>query len=212
MSLARNEIGKLWIGGQWVNANGGRTFEVRNPDDESLFATVAQGSVSDIESAVAAAKARFSAYSETLAKDREAWLMEAAHLMSQRKSLFTQALFDEIGSPLKKVEFEFGKSISMLRAAAGMARNAAGKVMPSDHHGRLSISIRRPVGVVAAITPFNVPLIKGVRLTANPLALGNTVVLLPSEHAPSVSLLLAQLYADAGIPAGAFNVVTGFGH
>ena len=121
-------------------------------------------------------------------------------------------MIDEIGSPLKKAEFEYGKALSMLRAASGMARQAKGEVIPSDHAGRLSISIRKPVGVVAAITPFNVPLIKGVRLTANPLALGNTVVLLPSEEAPAIAMMLADLYAEAGIPAGAFNVVTGFGH
>lgn len=138
--------------------------------------------------------------------------MEAAHLLMLRKSQFVGALIDEIGSPLKKAEFEYGKALSMLRAASGMARQAKGEVIPSDHVGRFSMSIRKPVGVVAAITPFNVPLIKGVRLTANPLALGNTVVLLPSEEAPTIAMMLAELYSEAGIPAGAFNVVTGYGH
>ncbi len=212
MDLPGGTPGRLWIAGEWVEAESGATFEDRNPDDDSPYATVARGTPGDIRRAVAAARSAFQSYGQTLAKDREAWLMEAAHLMAARKPRFMDALFDEIGSPRKKAEFEFGKALSMLRAAAGMARQAAGKVMPSDHAGRLSISIRRPVGVVAAITPFNVPLIKGVRLTANPLALGNAVVLLPSEEAPVVALLLAELYADAGIPAGAFNVVTGYGH
>ncbi len=203
---------RLWIGGQWVDAAGGATFEDRNPDNDGPYAIAARGTAADIQRAVAAARNAFKSYGQTLAKDREAWLMEAAHLMAQRKAQFMDALFDEIGSPLKKAEFEFGKALGMLRAASGMARQAAGKVMPSDHAGRLSLSIRRPLGVVAAITPFNVPLIKGVRLTANPLAVGNTVVLLPSEEAPVVALLLAELYADAGIPPGAFNVVTGYGH
>ena len=71
----------------------------------------------------------------------------------------------------------------------------------------MSITTRLPLGVVASITPFNVPLIKGVRLTANPLALGNTVVLRPLEEAGVVAALLAQLYQDAGLPAGALNII-----
>ncbi len=77
---------------------------------------------------------------------------------------------------------------------------------------RLSMSVRHPIGVIAAITPFNVPMIKGVRLTAHPLALGNTVVLLPSEHAPVLATMLAEVYHDAGVPPGAMNVVTGDGY
>jgi acyl-CoA reductase-like NAD-dependent aldehyde dehydrogenase len=73
------------------------------------------------------------------------------------------------------------------------------------------MTFRTPIGVVASITPFNVPLIKGVRLSANPLALGNTVVLLPSEEAPVLAHMLARLYADAGLPDGAFNIVNGIG-
>lgn len=203
---------KLWIGGGWANALDGVSFDDRQPEDAIVYATVAKGGVEDVRRAVAAAKLAFRTYGRSLAKDREAWLMEAAHLLLQRKAQFMDALIDEIGSPLKKAEFEFGKSLSMLRAASGMARQATGLVIPSDHAGRLSISIRKPVGVVAAITPFNVPLIKGVRLTANPLALGNTVVLLPSEEAPVIALMLADLYSAAGIPDGAFNVVTGYGH
>lgn len=210
--VAQLSYEKLWIGGAWCAPIEGKTFDDHQPEDSLVYATVARAGIEDVNLAVAAAKGAFASYGQSLAKDREAWLMEAAHLMLLRKSQFMDALIDEIGSPLKKAEFEFGKALSMLRAASGMARQAKGEVIPSDHAGRLSISIRKPVGVVAAITPFNVPLIKGVRLTANPLALGNTVVLLPSEEAPAIAMMLADLYAEAGIPAGAFNVVTGYGH
>jgi acyl-CoA reductase-like NAD-dependent aldehyde dehydrogenase len=76
----------------------------------------------------------------------------------------------------------------------------------------MNLTFRSPLGVIASITPFNVPLGKGVRLSAIPLAFGNTVVMLPSEESPSMALRLAQLYAEAGLPPGCFNVVTGFGH
>tara|TARA_B100000925_G_C21958927_1_gene452460 strand:- start:229 stop:1329 length:1101 start_codon:yes stop_codon:yes gene_type:complete len=99
----------------------------------------------------------------------------------------------------------------MVRAAAGMCRNVRGETIPSDVPGKFSMSIREPLGVVAVITPFNVPLIKTTRLVANALALGNTVVHLPSEMAPHLTILFAEIVADAGFPEGSYNVVTGFG-
>ena len=99
----------------------------------------------------------------------------------------------------------------MIRAAAGMCRNVRGETIPSDRPGTFSMSIRAPLGVVGVITPFNVPLIKTTRLVANALAVGNTVVHLPSEMAPHLTVLFAEIVSEAGIPAGAYNVVTGLG-
>ena len=107
--------------------------------------------------------------------------------------------------------FEFAKGLTMVRAAAGMCRNVRGETIPSDVPGKFSMSIREPLGVVAVITPFNVPLIKTTRLVANALALGNTVVHLPSEMAPHLTILFAEIVAEAGFPEGSYNVVTGFG-
>lgn len=107
--------------------------------------------------------------------------------------------------------FEFAKGLTMVRAAAGMCRNVRGETIPSDAPGKFSMSIREPLGVVAVITPFNVPLIKTTRLVANALALGNTVVHLPSEMAPHLTILFAEIVAEAGFPEGSYNVVTGFG-
>lgn len=203
---------RLYINGHWCEAENGRVFKDLNPETDRPYATACHASAADVERAVRAAEAAFPSYAATLPKERERWMMEAAHLMEARKGEFLDALIDEIGSPIRKAEFEFGKAISMLRASAGMARQSSGKTLPSDQPGRFSFSIRRPIGPIAAITPFNVPLIKGIRLTANPLALGNTVVLLASEEAPVTAHLIARLYADVGIPAGAFNLLTGFGH
>ena len=202
----------IWIGGEPVEAEGGRVFDSLSPDDDSVFCQAAHGTANDMKSAVAAAKSAFETYGRTLAKDRERWLQKAAEIMETRQDRFVDALIDEIGSPVKKAEFEFHKALGMLRAAAGMCRHVTGKTLPGDYPGRFSMSIRRPRGVVACITPFNVPLIKGIRLTAHALATGNTVVLLPSEMAPYVSQLIAEVYRDAGFPAGSFNMVTGFGH
>ncbi len=200
-----------FIGGEAVGASSGVFFGDHNPEDDSVYAQVAHGTEADVDSAVKAARAAFAGYGKSLAKEREAWLLKAAELMEARKDQFIDALIDEIGSPIGKAHFEFQNALEMMRAAAAMARQVTGKTLPSDVPGRFSMSIRKPLGVVAAITPFNVPLIKGVRLTANPLAVGNTVVLLPSEEAPVIASLLGGVYRDAGIPSGAFNVVCGMG-
>ena len=216
MSAAQDAVAsrqtELWIGGESVAPGTGKYFDDLNPLDDTVYARAAEGSQADVDSAVQAAHSTFATYRKSVAKDREAWLSKAASLLEEQADEFADILIDEIGSSIGKARFEIGAAIAILRAAAGSTRMVAGKTMPSDTPGRFSMSVRAPVGVVAAITPFNVPLSKGVRLTASPLALGNTVVLLPSEQAPALALRLAKLYADAGIPAGAFNVVTGFGH
>jgi acyl-CoA reductase-like NAD-dependent aldehyde dehydrogenase len=200
-----------FIAGQWCDANGGETFEVLNPLDDSHYALAAKGTTSDVHSAVAAAKAAFPAYRETTPTERERWLLRIAEIMETRQKELVDCLIDEIGSPVQKAMFEFTKGLTMIRAAAGMCRNVRGETIPSDRPGTLSMSIREPLGVVAVITPFNVPLIKTTRLVANALAVGNTVVHLPSEMSPHLSLIFAEIVAEAGVPAGAYNVVTGMG-
>ncbi|MGH8262787.1 MAG: aldehyde dehydrogenase family protein [Steroidobacterales bacterium] len=200
-----------WIGGSPVPPLSGAYFDDANPLDDSLYAQAARGGAADVDRAVQAAQRAFATYGESLAKDREQILAQAAVLLERQQSEFIEILVDEIGSPIRKARFEWSLSVGLLRAAAGMARQASGRIPPSDVARRLNLSVRAPLGVVAAITPFNVPLIKGVRLSANALALGNTVVLLPSEDAPVLAGRLARLYDEAGLPDGAFNVVTGMG-
>ena len=201
-----------WIGGEWVDASGGETFDVLNPIDDSLYCRAAKGTGDDMRTAVSAAKSAFTSYSETLPKERELWLLRAAEIMEQRKSELLDCLVDEIGSPIGKAMFEFEKGLTMVRAAAGLCRYVRGETLPSDAPGKFSMSVREPLGVVAIITPFNVPLIKATRLVANALALGNTVVHLPSEMAPRITVLMAEIFSQAGVPAGAYNLVTGMGY
>ena len=158
------------------------------------------------------AHAAFATFRNTLPKERERILCKAAELLERDRDDFVNILVDEIGSPIRKAGFEVEKGIAFLRAAAGMTRQVTGKTIPSDAPGKFSMSIRSPIGVIAAITPFNVPLIKGVRLSCNPIALGNTVVMMPSEEAPILANRLAKLYSEAGLPEGVFNVVSGNGY
>lgn len=200
-----------FIAGEWTDGSGGGKMEVLNPLDDSLYAQAAKGTGDDIRAAVAAAKEAFVSYKDTTPTERERWLLRIAEIMEARQQDLVNCLIDEIGSPVQKAMFEFTKGLSMIRAAAGLCRNVRGETIPSDRPGTFSMSIREPLGVVAVITPFNVPLIKTTRLVANALAVGNTVVHLPSEMAPHLSLIFAEIVAEAGVPAGAYNVVTGMG-
>ena len=203
---------KQFIGGKWVESENGEVFEIQNPIDDSLYAFGAKGTKNDIKKAIIEAKSAFIEYKETLPMDRERMLLRDAELMEERKSDLIDCLIDEIGSPIQKAMFEFSKGLTMVRAAAGMCRNVRGETIPSDAPGKFSMSIREPVGVVAVITPFNVPLIKTTRLVCNAIALGNTVVHLPSEMAPHLTIIFAEIIESAGFPAGSYNVVTGLGH
>lgn len=201
----------LWIGGARVAPSSGDYFIDRNPEDDSTYARVAAANVADVDRAVQSAHAAFATYGRTLAAEREAWLCRAAALIEQQREEFVALLIDEVGSPFGKAHFEVQYAINCLRAAAGVARRVTGQTIPSEVPGRFSMTVREPLGVVASISPFNVPLLKNVKLSSTALATGNTVVTLTSEEAPLVANRLAEVYHAAGIPAGAFNVVTGFG-
>jgi len=201
-----------WIDNASLSSSEAAVLEVLNPVDDSLYQRVAEGTPEDINRAVASAHRAFQEFRNTSTNDRERWLAKAAELVEQRRNEFIDILIDEGGSSRKKAEFETDKAISFMRAAIGMVRHVSGKTLPSDYPGRISMTWRAPRGVVAVITPFNVPLIKASRLCANALATGSTVVLLPSEETPVLSLRFAQLMADAGFPEGTLNVVAGIGY
>lgn len=200
-----------WIAGASSKPAGGAYFEDRNPLDDSLCARVAAGSAADVERAVDAADTAFRAHRGLPAAVREAWLAKAATIMERDAGLFADILVDEIGSPISKAGFETRFASGFLRAATGVPRRIRGETIPSDAPGRFSFSLREPVGVVAGITPFNVPLIKGIKQSAMALATGNAFVLMPSEEAPLVADMLARLWAEAGVPEGLFNIVFGDG-
>lgn len=201
-----------WIGSEESNVAGENCFDVLNPLDDSLYARAATGTAADIDRAVTAAHEVFDSYARSSPKQREAWLLKAAELLEQDSLPFIDILVDEVGSPVTKAKLEVQTAIETLRAAAGIPRQIAGKTLPTDIPGRISMSVRQPLGVIAGITPFNVPLIKGIKHSAMPLATGNTCVLLPSEEAPVIANQIAKLYAAAGFPDGACNVVNGSGY
>lgn len=202
----------IWIDNQPCAASDGGTFEVVNPLDDSLYRNVAEATVADVNRAVESAHKAFETYQHAGTKEREKMLCKAADLMETYIEELKDILVDEGGSAYRKATFEAEKAVSFVRASAGMVRQMTGKTLPSDYPDKVSMTVRSPRGVVAVITPFNVPLIKAARLCANALATGSTVVLLPSEHTPVVALRLAEILAEAGFPPGVVNVVPGNGY
>jgi acyl-CoA reductase-like NAD-dependent aldehyde dehydrogenase len=203
------EQSELWIGGEHVAPSSGEYFDDLNPLDDALYSRVAAATAGDMDKAVQVAHEAFKANRHLLAKDREVWFMNAASLVERDFQEYVDILVDEVGSPVGKAEFEVAYCASALRAAAGVPRSLRGEVIPSDNPGVYSMAIREPVGVVAAISPFNVPLLKVTKQGAMPLACGNATVQLPSEFSAQVSIRFAQTLQEAGVPAGLFNVVTG---
>jgi vanillin dehydrogenase len=217
MATSMNQAGVVprrldhWIGGVRVKSSSGDYFEDLNPIDDSVYALAAVGTAADVDQAVKAAHEAFRRHRNVTAATREAWLVKAAAVLESNSSEFQSVLIDEVGSPVLKADFEIRFAIGFLRAAAGVPRRLRGETIPSDVPGRLSVSVREPVGVVAGITPFNVPLIKGIKQSAMAIATGNAFVLLPSEAAPRLADLLGLLWKEAGVPDGLFNIVYGRG-
>ena len=200
-----------WIDGADVLPGAGEYLDDLNPRDDSVFGKFPAGTKEDVDRAVEAAHAAFIKHRDTPAAVREAWIAKAGEIMERDADAFRDILIDEIGSPIAKAGFEIRFATGFLRAATGVPRRVRGETIPSDTPGRFSMSVREPVGVVAGITPFNVPLIKGIKQSSMALATGNAFVLLPSEAAPCIADRLACLWREAGVPDGLFNVVYGNG-
>ena len=200
---------ELWIGGEWTPPSSGVYLDDFNPSDDSLYSRIASGTADDINRAVQVAKEAFHANKGLLAHQREIWFLRAADLVERDRQEYLDILVDEVGSPIFKAQFEVNYCINALRAIASVPRRIRGEVIPSESPDVFSMAVRSPVGVVAAISPFNVPLLKVTKQGTMPLACGNAVVHMPSEFASQVSIKFAQTLHEAGVPAGLFNVITG---
>lgn len=199
---------QIFWGGNWHDAKNGRTFEVFNPASGEVCAEVADASFEDVQSAIASASNSSSTWAGLAHSKRAAYLLKAADIMEERQQEFVNALVEEGGSWIGKAMFETGYTIEALRAAAAMVFQMNGEVMPSEY-GKVSMAVRQPLGVVSVISPWNFPLLLSVRGFAVAMAIGNTIVLKPSEETPLAGgLLLAQVFEAAGLPGGVFNVVT----
>jgi len=200
---------KQFIAGGWTDAAGGGTFEDRDPFTGDVVAFVPAGGRPDAARAVAAAADAFPAWSQSLPAQRQAIFLKAADVLESRRDEIVGLLARETGATFGFGMFQMQFVPGLLRQAAAAAYAPLGQIIPSDHPGTLAMGIRRPVGVVGAIAPWNAALILSARSIAAPLALGNTVVLKPSELSPVVGgLIWGEIFSEAGLPDGVLNIVT----
>ena len=206
-------IEKLLIGGQWIEASGGETFETINPADGSVLAHIARGTAQDIDRAVAAARAAFEQgpWSRFSPADRQALLLRLADLLARDAEDFARLDTMEMGSPIRHTRGSVVMLVDLLRYFAGIARSIEGTTNTTSDPALFACTVKEPVGVCGAIIPWNGPLWASVLKLGPVLASGCTLVLKPAEDASLAPLRLAELALEAGVPDGVFNVVTGFG-
>ncbi|MGZ4314476.1 MAG: aldehyde dehydrogenase family protein [Gaiellaceae bacterium] len=208
MATATSQAYQQFIGGDWVGAADGATFEDRDPFTGETVATVAAGGAEDARRAIASAGTAFEAWAATPPAVRQEVFLKAAEVLESRQDEVVSLLARETGCGFGFGMFQMHFVPGLLRQAAALAYAPIGTVIPSDT-GAFSMGLRRPVGVVGAIAPWNAALILSARSIAAPLALGNTVVLKPSEWSPFVGgLIWGEILSEAGLPAGVLNVVT----
>jgi acyl-CoA reductase-like NAD-dependent aldehyde dehydrogenase len=196
-----------FVGGEWAPATGGATFDDFDPFTGDIVARVAAGTRADARRAVDAAAEAFPGWWKTPPAEKQRIFLKAADVLESRAEDVAGWLTRETGSTFGFAMFQLHFVPGLLRQAAALAYAPIGEVIPSDI-GQFAMGLRRPVGVVGAIAPWNAALILSARSIAAPLALGNAVVLKPSELSPySGGLLWGEVFAEAGLPAGALNVV-----
>lgn len=187
--------------------NPGKTFDVMNPATGAIWASVPDANRDDTRAAIDAASKAQPAWAQLPFTERARYMLRVADIFEQRKADFIAALTAECGGWVRKSMFEIGYTPNVYRAAASAAYLPTGESMPSAH-GKVSLVERQPLGVVSVVSPWNVPLLLSSRGMAVALAVGNTVVLKPSEETPVTGgLMIAEVFAEAGIPPGVLNVV-----
>lgn len=202
-------IRDLIINGKHVPAASGKTTEDINPYTGAAYATVAAAGPEDVTRAVDAASSAFESWAATPPSQRARIFLKAAELLEERIDQGIELMAGEVGGVAVWAGFNIHLAANILRSAAAATTAPQGDVLATDLPGKLSFSVRQPYGVVAALSPWNAPFILGTRAIAIPLAVGNTVVLKPSEDAPlACGLFIADALLDAGLPPGVLNVVT----
>ncbi len=206
--IKQAKLYKMYIGGEWIDAEDSETFDDFNPATGELWARIPRGERNDAKAAIDAADKMRTEWANTPHSQRAACLLKAADILEQRQQEFAGNLVDEAGSWFGKGMFEAGYSAGLIRAAAAAVYQVTGEILPSDY-GKINMLVRQPLGVVTAIAPWNFPLLLSLRGIVFAMAVGNTVVLKPSEETPvSGGLMIAQVFEEAGLPSGVLNVVT----
>jgi succinate-semialdehyde dehydrogenase / glutarate-semialdehyde dehydrogenase len=198
----------MYMNGQWANAVSGATFSTYNPSNGEKIGEVADGDQEDARKSIEAAHEAFEAWSGLTVYQRSEYLYMAYQLMMEKKEHLARVMTEEQGKPLRAAMGEVQYGADFLRWYAEEAKRIYGETIPAPRSDQRFIVIRQPVGVVAAITPWNYPISMITRKVAPALAAGCTVVLKPAEATPLCAVEMFKIFEEARIPAGVVNLVT----
>ena len=202
----------LFINGEWREANTGQCFDSVNPYDGSVWCQIPRAGADDVDAAVQAAHTAFDTggWGVSLPSERAALLRRAADILRRDAKSIAELEIRDIGKRVVESEPQITGTADWFDYYAGLADKVEGSVIPLPRSDVFNYTLKEPLGVIAAITPWNSPVMIAAWKIAPALAAGNTVVIKPSEHASASTLELMKIFDEAGFPPGVVNVITGF--
>jgi aldehyde dehydrogenase (NAD+) len=211
MATTGTKTFKNFIGGEWVDAVSGETFESRSPATGEVIGAFPKSGADDVDRAVRAAQAAYEDWRLVPAPKRGEILMRFAQVLEREKDDLTDLMTREMGKVKAEAGGDVQEAIDMTYYMAGEGRRMWGQTTPSELRDKFNMSVRVPVGVVGAITPWNFPIAIPSWKLAPALVCGNTVVLKPAEDTPLLAERFVELLEESGVPAGVVNIVHGYG-
>ncbi|HEY2802706.1 MAG TPA: aldehyde dehydrogenase family protein [Actinomycetota bacterium] len=203
---------QMYIDGKWLDAAAGKRFDVVDPATGEKFATVPDAQPEDVEAAIDAARRAFDEgpWSRSTERERESILLKAAEIVRREHRRLSELESQDSGKPIGEAEEDIAEVAFMFEYYGGWATKVMGEIPPVGRDA-MSLVVKEPVGVAAAITPWNYPMMMAVQKVAPAVAAGCTIVLKPAEQTPMTALEIPKILEEAGLPAGVLNVITGFG-
>jgi len=202
---------KLFINGEWVESSTGETFDDYNPATLELIGKIQRASQDDVQHAADSAEDAFEGWSSTSPPYRGKILFQAARMLEERKEELARLMTIEMGKVLDETRGDVQEAIDMTYYAAGEGRRLLGETTPSELPNKFCLTVRRPIGVVGLITPWNFPLAIPSWKIMPALISGNTAVFKPASDTPILAIELMKILTEAGLPKGVLNLVTGDG-
>ena len=200
-----------YIDGEWVDAASGETFESTSPANGETIGVFPKSGPDDVDRAVAAAKAAYEDWRLVPAPKRGEILFRFAQLLAEHKDDVTELMTHEMGKVKAEAAGDVQEAIDMAYYMGGEGRRLFGQTTPSELRDKFQMSVRMPVGVVGAITPWNFPIAIPSWKTLPAIVSGNTVVFKPATDTPALGERYVELFAEAGLPKGVLNIVHGGG-
>ncbi|MEG0000854.1 aldehyde dehydrogenase family protein, partial [Comamonas sp.] len=200
---------QLLIANNWVDADSGKSIDVRNPATGQVIGTVAHAGISDLDRALAAAQKGFEVWRDTSVYERAAVMRRAAALLRERVEEIASVLTQENGKPLAEARVEINAGADIIEWFADEGRRVYGRIVPGRNVAAQQMVIKEPVGPVAAFTPWNFPVNQIVRKIGAALATGCSFLCKAPEETPASPAALLRCFVDAGIPAGVVGLVFG---